>query len=99
MGVTPESLNECWPETQPPPGQGDGSQQLAQQERLERARLNRVPAVWPYGFVFPGSPRSRLDLGDDAPATDPGRQAAPRNPDRLSQDPEARPTNSRSGQG
>ena len=54
MGVTPESLNECWPEVQPNPGEGDGSQQMAQQQQLERDRLNKVHAVWPYGFVFLG---------------------------------------------
>jgi ABC-2 type transport system permease protein len=61
MGTTADSLNECWPETQPPPTVGDGTQQLreqqAQQQQLQKAerdRLNRVPAVWPYGFVFLG---------------------------------------------
>ena len=54
MGTTPDSLNECWPELQPNPGEGDGSQQMVQQQQLERDRLNRVPAVWPYGFVFLG---------------------------------------------
>jgi ABC-2 type transport system permease protein len=54
MGITPDSLNECWPETQPNPGEGDGSQQLVQQQTLQRERLNRVHPVWPYGFVFLG---------------------------------------------
>ena len=25
-----------------------------QQQKLDRERLNKVPAVWPYGFVFLG---------------------------------------------
>jgi len=61
MGTTADSLNECWPETQPPPTVGDGTLQLqeqqAQQQQLQKAerdRLNKVPAVWPYGFVFLG---------------------------------------------
>ena len=54
MGSTPESLNECWPEIQPNPGEGDGSQQFQQQQQLQRERLNKVHAVWPYGFVFLG---------------------------------------------
>lgn len=27
---------------------------MRQQQQLERDRLNKVPAVWPYGFVFLG---------------------------------------------
>lgn len=54
MGTTSDSLNECWPEVQPMAVLGDGSQQPDQQQQLERDRLNRVPAVWPYGFVFVG---------------------------------------------
>ena len=58
MGTTPESLNECWPETQPNPGGGDGFQdpqaQQAQQQQAQRERLNKVHAVWPYGFGFLG---------------------------------------------
>ena len=54
LGTTPDSLNECWPETQPNLGEGDGSQQQEQQQQAERDRLNKVHAVWPYGFVFLG---------------------------------------------
>lgn len=54
MGTTTGSVNECWPELQPDPGQGDGSQQQGQAQQLERERLNAVHAVWPYGFVFLG---------------------------------------------
>jgi len=57
LGVEPASLNECWPElavapleAQPNAGAGDGGPQA----QLERERLSRVPAVWPYGFVFLG---------------------------------------------
>jgi ABC-type transport system involved in multi-copper enzyme maturation permease subunit len=63
MGVQAESLNECWPELavaslELGPGEGGGdvaAQQAFQaQEELQRERLNRVHAVWPYGFVFLG---------------------------------------------
>jgi ABC-2 type transport system permease protein len=57
MGMTPESVNECWPETQPTSGDGDGSQfQQAQQaeQKIQRERLNKVNPVWPYGFGFLG---------------------------------------------
>jgi ABC-2 type transport system permease protein len=59
MGTTAESLNECWPETQPAQGLNAGSQQqqeqlMRQEQQLQRDRLNKVPAVWPYGFVFLG---------------------------------------------
>jgi len=72
MGTTPDSLNECWPETQPTavvagrsaPLQDQQLQdqkqqdQQVQQEQLvqniQRERLNKVPAVWPYGFGFLG---------------------------------------------
>ena len=63
MGITPDSLNECWPETQPALASGDGTQLLQDQQlqeqqqqlqKAERDRLNKVPAVWPYGFVFLG---------------------------------------------
>jgi len=59
MGTTPDSLNECWPETEPTQAQlslgaGDGPVQQDQQLRLQRDRLNKVHAVWPYGFVFLG---------------------------------------------
>ncbi|MHB1474775.1 MAG: ABC transporter permease [Dermatophilaceae bacterium] len=60
MGTkTPDSLNECWPELQSSPLANDGSQQQnqqqqQQQQQLERDRLNKVHAVWPYGFVFLG---------------------------------------------
>jgi ABC-2 type transport system permease protein len=47
---TPEPLNECLFESQLNPGGGDGSQQA----QAQRDRLNRVHAVWPYGFVFLG---------------------------------------------
>jgi ABC-2 type transport system permease protein len=56
MGTTADSLNECWPETQPNQanlGVG-GSQQPGRAQQLERERLNAVHAVWPYGFVFLG---------------------------------------------
>jgi ABC-2 type transport system permease protein len=46
---TPESLNECLFESQL--GEGDAFQQ---QQQEQRDRLNRVHAVWPYGFVFLG---------------------------------------------
>jgi ABC-2 type transport system permease protein len=54
--LNPDSLNECWPEVQPSSSAlGDGAQQQEQQQQqVERARLNKVPAVWPYGFVFLG---------------------------------------------
>jgi len=66
MGTSPESLNECWPQTQPSAAAlGEPQQQTEQQTRKEEAnqarlqkrereRLNAVPAVWPYGFVFLG---------------------------------------------
>lgn len=54
MGSSAQSLNECWPELDPAPGTGDGSQQFAQDQQLQRDRLNKVHAVWPYGFVFLG---------------------------------------------
>ncbi|MHB8275462.1 MAG: ABC transporter permease [Dermatophilaceae bacterium] len=55
MGTkTPDSLNECWPELAPNPGEGDGSQQFQRDQQLQRDRLNKVHAVWPYGFVFLG---------------------------------------------
>jgi len=55
MGTTPESVNECWPELQSAaPLTEAGVQQPDQRQRLERERLNRVHAVWPYGFVFLG---------------------------------------------
>lgn len=63
MGFQPDSLNECWPELEAAslelaPGDGGGdvaAQQAFQtQEALQRERLNRVHAVWPYGFVFLG---------------------------------------------
>ena len=49
MGSTADSLNECWPELDPNRGADYGAQQ-----QVERDRLNRVHAVWPYGFVFLG---------------------------------------------
>ncbi|MBE3074279.1 MAG: ABC transporter permease, partial [Actinobacteria bacterium] len=54
MGTTADSLNECWPELEPIPGEGDGSQQFVKEQQLQRDRLNKVHAVWPYGFVFLG---------------------------------------------
>ena len=63
MGTIGGSLNECWPETQPTFALGDGSQQPQDQQaqeqqqqlaKAERDRLNKVPAVWPYGFAFLG---------------------------------------------
>ncbi|HEY8620412.1 MAG TPA: ABC transporter permease subunit [Dermatophilaceae bacterium] len=54
MGTTPESLNECWPELASSPLTSDGSQQQDRQPQAERDRLNKVHAVWPYGFVFLG---------------------------------------------
>jgi len=54
MGITPDSLNECWPETQPALASGDGTQLFAQEQQIQRDRLNKVHAVWPYGFVFLG---------------------------------------------
>ncbi|MEO6142704.1 MAG: ABC transporter permease [Dermatophilaceae bacterium] len=58
MGVTPDSLNECWPEfavasLESQPGAGVGVDNGGQ-EQLRRDRLNKVHAVWPYGFVFLG---------------------------------------------
>ncbi len=60
MGVTPDSLNECWPElavasleSQPNLGAGVGVDNGGQ-EQLRRDRLNKVHAVWPYGFAFLG---------------------------------------------
>jgi ABC-2 type transport system permease protein len=55
MGTTPDSNNECWPELQSSPlVSSDGTQQQALQQQVERDRLNKVHAVWPYGFVFLG---------------------------------------------
>jgi len=59
LGTTPDSNNECWPELQQSqlqlaPGQLDGGPQADPQQQRERDRLNKVPAVWPYGFVFLG---------------------------------------------
>jgi ABC-2 type transport system permease protein len=65
MGTTEDSLNECWPELQPPANVGaanlqeQGMQPQAgpqpqDPQRLQRQRLNAVHAVWPYGFVFLG---------------------------------------------
>jgi len=55
MGSTPDSLNECWPEVQPTIASlGDGAQQFQKEQQLKRDRLNKVHAVWPYGFVFLG---------------------------------------------
>ncbi|MEO8556800.1 MAG: ABC transporter permease subunit [Actinomycetota bacterium] len=59
LGTTPDSFNECWPELQQSqvqlaPGQADGVPQETPQQQRERDRLNKVPAVWPYGFVFLG---------------------------------------------
>jgi len=56
MGSTADSLNECWPElsvatlSQQPNASGD----TGAPDQLQRTRLNGVPAVWPYGFVFLG---------------------------------------------
>jgi len=56
MGSTADSLNECWPElsvatlSQQPNASGD----IGAPDQLQRTRLNDVPAVWPYGFVFLG---------------------------------------------
>ena len=60
MGTTAQSLNECWPETQPSQEMNAMSQQqqeqlMRQEQQLQRDRLNKVPAVWPYGFVFLGA--------------------------------------------
>ena len=56
LGTSTASLNECWPELsnaslsqQPIAGGDNGSP-----DPLQRKRLNSVPAVWPYGFVFLG---------------------------------------------
>ena len=56
MGSSADPLNECWPEfavatisQQPNAGGTNGSP-----DQLQRQRLNGVPAVWPYGFVFLG---------------------------------------------
>ncbi|MEP7192577.1 MAG: ABC transporter permease subunit [Actinomycetota bacterium] len=57
MGTTPGSLNECWPETEPTQAElsaGVGLGQPSEQDKLQRDRLNKVHAVWPYGFVFLG---------------------------------------------
>ena len=54
MGVTPESLNECWPELQSAQLTEGAVEQPGQQQQLERERLNKVHPVWPYGFVFLG---------------------------------------------
>ena len=51
LGTTPDSLNQCWPEVQPIPGEGDGP---AAQPQAERERLNKVAPVWPYGLGFLG---------------------------------------------
>jgi ABC-type transport system involved in multi-copper enzyme maturation permease subunit len=69
-GITPDenSLNECWPEVQPsatvkgaPLVQEDvhqqeqlQEQQQTHQQQVERERLSKVHAVWPYGFAFLG---------------------------------------------
>jgi ABC-2 type transport system permease protein len=54
LGTTPDSQNECWPELGPNPSvQGLSGQGGTQQQTL-RDSLNKVPAVWPYGFVFLG---------------------------------------------
>lgn len=50
MGATPESLNECSFEFQQNLDEGGVSPQATAQ----RERLNKVHAVWPYGFVFLG---------------------------------------------
>jgi ABC-type transport system involved in multi-copper enzyme maturation permease subunit len=59
--ASPESapLNECWPELEPSqaqlsPGASVGAVQPDQQQRIQRDRLNKVHAVWPYGFAFLG---------------------------------------------
>ena len=49
MGSTPGSLNECWPELDP-----NRDVDYQAQQQIERDRLNKVPAVWPYGFMFLG---------------------------------------------
>ena len=59
LGTTPDSNNECWPELsqsqlQVAPGPVGGAPQDNPQQQRERDRLNKVPAVWPYGFVFLG---------------------------------------------
>ena len=46
---TPDSLNECWPELDP-----NRDVDYRAQQQIERDRLNKVHAVWPYGFVFLG---------------------------------------------
>jgi len=54
MGPTPpmsDPLNECLFASQPNPGEGDG---FEQQQQVQRERLSRVHAVWPYGLVFLG---------------------------------------------
>ncbi len=60
MGTTEDSLNECWPEfavasLEPQPNVGaNAGANIGSPEQLQRDRLNQVPAVWPYGFVFLG---------------------------------------------
>jgi ABC-type transport system involved in multi-copper enzyme maturation permease subunit len=62
MGIAaPDSgiVNECGPELAPSQAQlttggPDGAAFQEQQQKLEREKLNKVPAVWPYGFVFLG---------------------------------------------
>jgi len=49
LGSTADSLNECWPELDP-----NRDVDYRAQQQIERERLNRVHAVWPYGFVFLG---------------------------------------------
>jgi ABC-type transport system involved in multi-copper enzyme maturation permease subunit len=51
-------VNECGPELAPSQaqlgtGEPDGAA-FPEQQKLEREKLNKVPAVWPYGFVFLG---------------------------------------------
>ncbi|MEP7018579.1 MAG: ABC transporter permease [Actinomycetota bacterium] len=57
MGVTPGTQNECWPElqqTQLQPGSNGAIGPGGPQQQVERERLNKVHAVWPYGFAFLG---------------------------------------------
>jgi ABC-type transport system involved in multi-copper enzyme maturation permease subunit len=60
MGTTTsDAVNECWPELQQSelqasPGQGNGAPPVDPQQQVQRDRLNKVHAVWPYGFVFLG---------------------------------------------
>jgi len=57
MGSTDDSRNEC-AGLRPSPSTAELSQQPNQQpdqqQVRQRERLNKVPAVWPYGFVFLG---------------------------------------------